>query len=43
MQLTSTVEMSPEIEQAVVKVARFHGWQDRMCAIALRKSHPLSL
>ncbi len=30
MQLTSTVEMSPEIEQAVIKVARFHGRQDRM-------------
>jgi phage tail-like protein len=30
MQLTSTVEMSSEIEQAVVKVARFHGRQDCM-------------
>jgi hypothetical protein len=30
MQLTSAVEMSPEIEQAAIKVARFHGRQDRM-------------
>ena len=30
MQLTSTVEMLPEIEQATIKVARFHGRQDRM-------------
>ena len=30
MQLTSTVEMLPEIEQAAIKVARFHGRQDRM-------------
>jgi phage tail-like protein len=30
MQLTSTVEMLPEIEHAMVKVARFHGRLDRM-------------
>jgi phage tail-like protein len=30
MQLTSTVEMLPQIEQAAIKVARFHGRQDRM-------------
>lgn len=30
IQLTSTVEMSPEIEHSVVKLARFHGRQDRM-------------
>ncbi|MDX9897037.1 MAG: hypothetical protein RBS34_16420, partial [Desulfofustis sp.] len=30
MQLTSTVEMLPEIEQAMIRVVRFHGRQDRM-------------